>query len=116
MGDLLKDQTIVNALIFTGAALLGQLLHAVKKWAEGDAWLLVNIRRTVAALIANVTAIVGFIMTGALNGIPDVYTVILLGLTMGFSTDSTINKGQRKEWTEEERAAATTLTTGATKP
>lgn len=112
MGDLLKDQVVVNALIFTAAALLGQFLHAVKKWTEGEAWLLVNIRRTVGALIANVTAIIGFILTGALNGIPDVYTVIFLGLTMGFSTDSAINKGQRKEWTEEERAAATKPITG----
>ena len=105
MIDLLKDQQVVNALIFTLAAGAGQLLHAIKKWSDGEAWVLANLRRTVGAVIGNLTGIIGFITTGALDGMK-VGALIALGIFMGLSADSILNKGSRAEWTDEQRKAA----------
>ena len=104
---ILQDQSVLNAVAFGSAAIIGQVLHAMKKWAEGEEWVLANVRRTVGAVVANFVAIAGFISTGALDSMPKIATVLALGLFMGFSADSAINKGGRKEWTEEERAAKT---------
>jgi len=102
---VLADPSVMNAVAFASAAIGGQVLHALKKWAEGEAWLLVNAKRTVGAVIANFIAIAGFISTGALDEITKIATVLALGLFMGFSADSAINKGGRKVWTDEEREA-----------
>ncbi len=102
---VLQDQSVLNAVAFASAAILGQVLHALKKWAEGEAWILANAKRSVAAVIGNLIAIMGFISTGALDSMPKIATVLALGLFMGFSADSAINKGARREWTEAERNA-----------
>ena len=106
MTDFLKDQSLINALIFAVAALSGQLLHAVKKWSDGEAWLLANPRRTIGACIGNLTAIAGFITSGTIDGMK-LAQLIFLGVFMGLSADSVLNKGARAEWTPEQRAAAT---------
>jgi len=103
---VLQDQSVLNAVAFGSSAIFGQVLHALKKWAEGEAWILANARRTVGAVIANFVAIAGFISTGALDEITKIATVLALGLFMGFSADSALNKGgSRVVWTDEERAA-----------
>jgi len=101
---VLEDQSVLNAVAFASAAIAGQVLHALKKWAEGEEWVFVNAKRTIGAVVANFVAIVGFISTGALDSMPKIATVLALGLFMGFSADSAINKGVRKPWTDEERA------------
>jgi len=102
---VLQDPSVLNAVAFASAAIIGKALHAVKKSLEGEAWVTANIKRTAAAVIGNMIAIVGFISTGALDSMPKIATVLALGLFMGFSADSALNKGARKEWTDEERNA-----------
>jgi len=102
---VLQDQSVLNAVAFASAAIGGQVLHALKKWAEGEEWIMANVRRTIGAVVANFVAIAGFISTGALDSMPKIATVLALGLFMGFSADSAINKGGgRRPWTDEERA------------
>lgn len=98
------DPSVLSAGIFCAAALGGQLLHAVKKWTEGYQWVTANPRQTVGAIIGNLTGMVGFISTGALDEITKVGTLAALGLFMGLSADSMLNKGKQDVWTEEERA------------
>lgn len=100
----LKDPSIMNAVLFCGAALLGQLLHAIKKWAEGYDWITSNPRQTVAAVIGNMTGMAGFISTGALDEITKIGTLIFLGVFMGLSADSVLNKGSRQVWDEGKKA------------
>lgn len=103
---VLQDPSVINAVAFASAAIVGQVLHALKKSLEGEAWVLENAKRTIAAVIGNFIAIAGFISTGALDEITKIATVLALGLFMGFSADSAINKGgARQVWTDAERAA-----------
>lgn len=101
---VLKDPSILKATVFCGAAVAGQIGHVAKKWSEGLAVVLPNLKMTVGAVIANLVGMAGFISTGALDGIQSIGTVIALGIFMGFSADSAVNRGVRQEWTEEERA------------
>lgn len=100
---VLKDPSILNAVVFCIAALAGQILHAVQKWTQGYKWVLSNPRATVGAVIANLTGMVGFIGTGALDEITGIATVIALGLFMGLSADSVLNRGTKTVWTDEQR-------------
>lgn len=101
---VLKDPSVLNAVVFACAAVVGQVLHAVKKLLEGEVWVLGNVKRTIAAVIGNFMAIAAFLAApNALSGM-QVGTILAFGLFMGFSADSVINKGVRKPWTEEERA------------
>ena len=101
----MDDLSLLKATVFCIAAISGQLLHAIKKWSEGYAWVLSNPRATVGAVIANLTGMAGFISMGTLDGISALGTVGALGLFMGLSADSVLNKGAQKEWTDEQRAA-----------
>ena len=100
---VLKDPSVLNAIVFCVAAVGGQVLHAVKKWSDGFDWIFANPRRTVGAIIANLTGMVGFVSTGALDNV-SLGTVIALGIFMGLSADSVLNAGKQKVWTPEERA------------
>jgi len=104
---VLSDPSILKATVFTIAAISGQSLHAVKKWSEGEAWVLANIKRTAGAVVTNLMGIIGFVSTGALDGITAMGTIFALGLFMGFSADSAINKGAREQWSAAERANKT---------
>lgn len=101
---VLQDPSVLNATVFCVAALGGQLLHAVKKWTEGYQWVLSNPKATVGAVIGNLAGMVGFVSTGALDEITKIATVIALGLFMGMSADSALNKGTKVVWTPEQRA------------
>ena len=103
---VLQDPSVLNATVFCVAAIGGQVLHAVKKWVDGYAWVMSNPRATVGAVIGNVTGMVGFISTGALDEVTKVGTVIALGLFMGLSADSVINRGSQRVWSDAEREAA----------
>lgn len=98
----LSDPTVLSSTLFCIAAVFGQVLHAVKKWAEGYQYTRASIKRTIAALIGNITGVIGFVSTGALEG-TQVGTVIALGMFMGLSANSVINKSVRPEWTAEQR-------------
>ncbi len=108
MQTILKNPDILAALIFCASALSGQVLHAIKKWGDGEQWILSEPRRTVGAIIGNMVGMVVFIQTGVLapimaqpNGL---FALVLFGLTNGFTSDSALNKGTRKVLTDEERA------------
>ena len=101
---VLKDPSVLSATVFCVSAVAGQMLHAVKKWTEGYQWVWANPRATVGAMIGNLVGMVGFISTGALDDIPKISTIIALGLFMGLSADSVLNKGSKSVWTDEERA------------
>lgn len=101
---VLRDPSVLNATAFCLAAFGGQGLHYIKKWAEGEDWVFANVRRTVGALASNVAGMLGFVSTGALDDMTKIGTVIALGAFMGFSADSAFNKGERKQWSEAERA------------
>ena len=98
---MIQDASLVNAAVFCAAAVGGQFLHAVKKWTEGYDWVRSNMRATIGAVLANALGIVGFVSTGALDEVTKIATVISLGLFMGFSADSAVNKGSRKVWDAE---------------
>jgi len=101
----LKDPSILNAVVFCACAGIGQILHAVKKWTEGYQWVTANPRQTVAAIIGNMTGMFGFISTGSLDEISKIGTVVSLGIFMGLSADSVLNKGSKEVWTQEQREA-----------
>ncbi|MDA8260208.1 MAG: hypothetical protein M0Z99_32020 [Betaproteobacteria bacterium] len=106
---ILANPDVLAALIFCIAAVIGQMLHAVKKWADGESWVLSNFRRTIGAVIGNMVGMVVFIQTGVLGPImaqPNgLFALILFGVTNGFTSDSALNKGTRKVLTDDERAA-----------
>lgn len=102
---VLKDPSMLNSVVFCVAAVAGQILHAIKKWTEGYVWVTSNPRATVGAVIGNLAGMAGFISTGALDDITKIATVMWLGVFMGLSADSVLNKGSKSIWTEEERKA-----------
>ena len=108
--DILHSPDVQAAALFCLSACLGQFLHFVKKWAEGQEWVLSNLRRTIGAAIGNIGGMVVFIQTGVLGplmALPNgMFAVAMFGFINGFSLDSALNKGTKKIWTDEERAAA----------
>ena len=101
----LKDPSILNAAVFCVAAVGGQVLHAVKKWSDGYDWVFSNPRATVGALIANFTGMAAFVALGNLESIQSMAALIGFGISWGLGTDSVVNRGSQRAWTDEERAA-----------
>lgn len=104
-------EQVTQDIIFCLAALLGQILHAVKKWADGEAdnpwnWLRTNPKRTVSALIGNAIAMFYFVTSGALTGMTGT-SLIVFGVMQGVATDSALNKGARNVWTATKRQLQT---------
>ena len=106
---------VAAALLFCMGAIGGQVMHAIKKWADGEvdcisAWLLGNPKRAVSAAIGNGAGMLIFIQTGVLGSIyqtPDGWWALcLLGFMNGFTADSALNKATRSAWTPEKREAA----------
>ena len=113
--QLLHSKEVQGALIFCVSAIVGQILHSIKKWADGEiscplAWLTTGIKRTVSAVIANIAGMLIFIQSGVLGPMLDLpngsWALFLFGFMQGFSVDSGLNKGIRSEWTEEQRESA----------
>ena len=106
---ILNDKTTINAVIFCLAAALGQVLHAVKKWADGEVsnpldWITQSARHSISALIGNMGGMIAFIATGVLDPLTP-GGLIIFGLMNGFTADSALNKATRATWTPEQRAA-----------
>ena len=111
INTILNDKTTVNAIIFCLAAALGQVLHAVKKWADGEVgnpldWLTQSVRHSVSAMIGNMGGMIAFVATGVLDPMTP-GALVIFGLMNGFTADSALNKATRTAWTDAERAAKT---------
>lgn len=100
------------AIIFCLSAAVGQTLHAIKKWADGEtsspfSWLTTGLRRTVGAVIGNLGGMLVFIQTGVLGPILALpngwWAIFLFGFMNGFTADSALNKSARAEWSEDQR-------------
>lgn len=99
---VVADPGVRNGVLFASAAIVGQILHGVKKWAEGEDIMFSNPKRTVAAIIGNLSAILGAMAMGLDN--LSISQAILAGATLGLAADSVLNKGERKVWPAEKRA------------
>ena len=107
---VLKDPAILNAGVYIVAAFAGQIFFAVKLWAGkqiecvwdrfGD-----DPRASVAAVISNITVMVGVVAILPLDTMP-LSACLLTGFLQGISADSTLNKSERRQWSEAERQAA----------
>ena len=109
---IFRNENAIAAMIFCASAGIGQILHAVKRWSDGDvdsplAWLTSGLRRTVGAVIGNIGGMVVFIQTGVLGpmlALPNGWwAIFLFGFMNGFTADSALNKGVRSAWTDAER-------------
>ena len=101
---VLQDPSVLKASVFCVAAAAGQLFHVAKKVREGYKWFFANPGATVAAIAANLVGMLGFVSLGGVTAL-DLGTVIALGLFMGHSADSAINKGSQIPWDDAKRAA-----------
>lgn len=110
--QIFDNPDVSAALIFCVSASIGQIMHALKKWADGEVesafqWVTGNIRRTVGAVIGNIGGMVVFIQTGVLGpllALPNGWwAIFLFGFMNGFSADSALNKSSRAAWSESER-------------
>lgn len=113
--QIFDNPEVAAAIIFCVSAGLGQVVHGVKKWAEGEVnciahWFTKDARRTVGAIIGNGASIFLFIQAAPLGPIYQVpngwWALILFGFMNGFSADSALNKTTREQWTAEQRAAS----------
>lgn len=118
MHDLLikifENNDALAAVLFCASAGAGQVMHALKKWADGESsslagWFTSNIKRTIGAMLGNLMGMIVFVQTGVLGPMISLpngwWAIFLFGFMNGFSTDSALNKSARTEWTQEERAA-----------
>ncbi len=112
--DIISNPNVIATVVFCIAAAIGQFIHAVKKWADGEVgtpldWITKDARHTFSAILGNLGGMLVFIQTGVLGPIaaqPDGWwAVVMFGFMNGFTADSALNKSTRQEWTAEERAA-----------
>lgn len=106
---VLADPSILNGAVFCVSAVIGQILHSVKQWANGDAdtflgWLTSNPKRTVAAVIGNAGALLTALTVVGIDNMT-LTQIIATGGLLGLSADSIINRGVRPTWSNEGRAA-----------
>lgn len=97
---LVDDPTVQRAALYLGAALVGQMGHGLKKWGTGEACLwdwFIRQRpgRTVAAVCTNLGAAAAVLATGAVDS-ASLGAVIGMGLAVGYSADSLVNRGAKK--------------------
>lgn len=110
---LATDPALANSVIYFVFALAGQMFYAVHQWARKEIDCVMDRfrndpRSSVAAIIGNVTAMVGVIAMLPMDQMP-LQAVVITAFLQGISADSTLNKNVRAVWTEEQRAAASTV-------
>ncbi len=108
MQQLLSDPALTNALLYILTAAMGQMFYAVNQWARKEIDCVMDRfrhdpRSSVAAILGNITAIIGVVAALPLSEMP-VSAVIITAFFQGISADSVLNKNARKVWTDEERA------------
>jgi len=113
LSKILASPDVAAAIIFCASASIGQVMHAIKKWGDGEVdsltgWLTNNVRRSVGAAIGNMGGMLVFIQTGVLGpmlALPNGWwAIFLFGFMNGFTADSALNKANREAWTAEKRA------------
>lgn len=109
LAKALAGPTGMNILLFFMAAVFGQTLHGVMKWARGEAespgaWFTTNIKATTAAIVVNLGLVVAAVQLLPIEHMTP-WASLLAGMTTGLASD-TVNKGSRPEWTDAQRAAA----------
>lgn len=101
---IFENPDALAALIFCCSAGVGQIMHALKKWADGDvdspfAWLTSGLRRTVGAMIGNLGGMIVFVQTGVLGPLLAMpngwWAIFLFGFMNGFTADSALNKATK---------------------
>lgn len=99
-----SNPEIIAAVIFCAAAIIGQICHALKKWAADEVdtpalWFTTGVKRTIAALAGNIGGMLVFIQTGVLSPMltqPNGWwAIFLFGFLNGFSADSGLNKATK---------------------
>lgn len=109
------------------AGTLGMIANWLVKWLRGDIagslWCYLfhqNVRGTVLSLfsfiglaLTSITANVFVAEGGAFVGWTN---VLWFGLTQGFAVDAIANKGDRKQWTDDEREARENIKSLESKP
>lgn len=98
----------LKIVVYGIGAALGQVLHAIKKWADSDVdspeqWMTTNTKRTIGSVIGNIAIMYGFVQTGALETVTAL-TALNIGIFQGISSDSILNKGSRTTWSAERRS------------
>lgn len=114
IAQIFDNKDVAAAIIFCLAAVVGQIMHGVKKSLDGEttciAWFRTGLARTLSAVVGNAGGMLMFIQTGVLGTIYQApngwWALVLFGLTNGFSADSALNKSMRSAWTPEQRDAA----------
>ena len=110
MSELFADKALLHAGLYIVAAFAGQLFYAVKQWADGEVdcvWhqFSTNPRRTVGAVIGNMTGMVTIVAALDLSAMP-MSAVVIMAFLQGISADSVLNKSKRIVWSDAERVAA----------
>ena len=107
MNDMIQtvvtDPGVRNGILFASAAVGGQVLHIIKKWAQGEGNMFTNPKRAVAAAIGNLTAIFTAMLVGVDN--LTLSQALITGMLTGLGANSMLFKGERAEWTPNERKA-----------
>jgi len=85
----------LNALALYGLALVGMLIHAVKKWTKNEipsvvGWFITAPRSTVGAVIAAIGAVMTALLSNQLNGLQDGATIMAV-IGFGYAADSSLN-------------------------
>lgn len=104
--SVLQDKSVLNGACYIAGCGIGQGIYWVNRWAVGENWVLVNFKRTVAAVTGNLGIMAGFLSLGSVDTL-SVGAALFMGVFQGIAADSILNKGSRKIYTDEERAKET---------
>ncbi len=100
--SVLQDKSILNAVVYCAGSVIGQVIFWITRWANNEKWVMVNFKRTVAAVTSNFGVMAGLVVLVPLDTI-SLGLALFTGITQGIALDSMVNKGTRKVLTEEER-------------
>lgn len=91
----------LTAFGFYAIAIVGMVVHAVKKWAKGEIpgsvtdWFIKNPKATVGALIAAIGAVCAALLSGQISSLND-GAHILAVVGFGYAADSSMNSQEVK--------------------
>lgn len=108
IGKSLAGPATPNVILFFGAALVAQLLNGIQKWTRREtesplSWFTTNAKATVAAVVANVGAVVAGVQLLPIETLSG-WASVFAGAMCGYAIDNAVNKGARAQWTDEQRA------------
>lgn len=104
--QIFDNHDTAAAVLFGLAAMLGQVMHGIKKGLDGDngmtcvQWFRIGARRTLSAMLGNFMGYIIVLQSGILTAIYEAnngwWALLLFGVMNGFSADSAINKATKK--------------------